>query len=56
MTEIPSTRRLIISFDGMNIGADIEPGTTLPQALREMAKSQEQLEAGDYEEVTDFDE
>lgn len=54
--DIPSTKRLTIIFDGLTIKADIEPGATLPQALRGIAKSQEQLEAGDCEEVTDFDE
>jgi len=49
------TRRLVIQYDGINIGADITKGTPLSQALRCMADAQEDLEkrldSGDFEEV-----
>ena len=54
MIELP--KRLRIDFDGQHIGADIEPGASLPDALRTIAKSVEAIAKGDYEEITDFDE
>lgn len=49
------TKRLKIDFDGQHIGADFEPWVSLPDALRTIAKSQEAIAKGDYEEVEDFD-
>ena len=51
MAELP--KRLRINFDGQNLGADIELGVSLPDALREVAKTLEALEKGDFEEVDD---
>ena len=45
------TSRLTIKFKGLEIGADIEQGVSLPDALRELAKTMRQIEAGDYEDI-----
>jgi len=42
-------------YDGLTIGADLEPGVTLADGLREIAKTQDQLNAGDYDILTDGD-
>lgn len=55
MSDIFNTKRLIIEFDGLKIGADIEPGVTLSAALREIANTQEQLGNGDFEEIEEID-
>lgn len=47
--------RIRITYDGLKIGADLEPGATLADGLREIAKTQDQLNAGDYEMLTDED-
>ena len=50
------TNRLKINFKGLNIDADIEDGVTLSEALREIAKSQDQLDSGDFETIEVKDE
>lgn len=55
MTDIFNTTRLTITFGNVKIGADIEPNTTLLQALKEIIKSLEETNNETIDEMLEND-
>lgn len=49
------TNRLEIKFKNITIGADIESGVTLSDALKEIAKSCDKVRSGEYTDITDME-
>ena len=49
------TETLTINYQGLTVKADIEKGTSFPEALRELSQTLRQVEAGGVEEVKEVD-